>query len=306
MKKDGHLAWNVKYAPGAIEARGYKDGKVVATTKRETTGKAAKLVMTADRSTISADGEDVTMFAVEVRDARDRVVPITESDVTFKVTGAGKLIGTGNGDPTNQQPDKGSSRKAFSGYCMALVQSAKTGGDITVEATSPGLGSSRVTIAAKQVELRPQVPVWERDVPSGQGLTGLWRPLPTSDEALARLAPDTNTIYTLHQSGMQITGTMESASGSFFGAADGATPVEAGKIDGNSVSFKIGNSSFDGTLKGDRIELERKMPPPQANPPAPDPAGPVIGPAPDGSDPSRAPQRPMPTTIPTVLRRVNR
>ena len=37
------------------------------TAKRETTGPAAKLVMTADRERISADGEDVAMFAVEVR-----------------------------------------------------------------------------------------------------------------------------------------------------------------------------------------------------------------------------------------------
>ena len=50
MKKDSHLAWNVKYAPGTIEARGYKDGKQVMTAKRETTGPAAKLVLTADRN----------------------------------------------------------------------------------------------------------------------------------------------------------------------------------------------------------------------------------------------------------------
>ena len=102
VKKDSHLAWNVKYAPGTIEARGYKGDKVVMTAKRETTGPAAKLVMTADRQEISADGEDVAMFAVEVQDAQGRVVPITDNEVTFKVSGAGKLIGTGNGDPTNQ------------------------------------------------------------------------------------------------------------------------------------------------------------------------------------------------------------
>jgi beta-galactosidase len=306
MKKDSHLAWNVKYAPGAIEARGFKDGKLVATTKRETTGTAAKLVMTADRPTISADGEDVAMFAVEVRDAQGRVVPITENDISFKVSGAGKLIGTGNGDPTNQQPDKGSSRKAFSGYCMALIQSLKKGGDITVEATSPGLEPARVIISAKQVALRPQVPVWEREVPSGQGVTGLWRPIPTTDEALARLVPDANTLYILHQNGSDLTGAMESATGSFFGAADGATPIESGRIDGSNVSFKIGNSSFNGTLNGDRIELERKMPPPPASPPAASASGPVIGPAPDGSDPSRAPARPMPASIPVVLHRVSR
>ena len=92
------------------------------TAKRETTGPAAKLVMTADRQRISADGEDVAMFAVEVEDAQGRVVPITDSEVTFKVSGSGRLVGTGNGDPTNQEPDKGTSRRAFSGLCMGIVQ----------------------------------------------------------------------------------------------------------------------------------------------------------------------------------------
>jgi beta-galactosidase len=304
MKKDSHLAWNVKYAPGTIEARGYKGDKLVMTTKRETTGAAAKLVMTADRNVICADGEDVAMFAIEVRDAQGRVVPVTDNDVTFKVSGAGKLLGTGNGDPTNQQPDKGSSRKAFSGYCMALVQSVKNGGDITVEANSPGLDTARVTISAKQIALRPQVPVWEREVPSGQGITGLWRPEPSTDTSIARFAADNNTLYILHQDGNQLSGTTESAGGSFFGSADGATSIE-GKVDGNSVSFKIGNSALTGTVKGDRIELERKMPPPQETP-APSGSRPAIGPAPDGSDPSRGPARPMPASVPVVLRRVNR
>ncbi len=37
----GHVEWKVRYEPGAIEARGSKDGKVVLTEKRETTGPAA-------------------------------------------------------------------------------------------------------------------------------------------------------------------------------------------------------------------------------------------------------------------------
>ena len=157
VKKDSHVAWVVPYAPGAIEARGSKGGQVVMTTKRETTSAAAKLVMKADRQEVSADGEDVVMFAVEVQDAQGRVVPITDNVVNFRVSGAGKLIGVGNGDPTDHESDKGTVRKAFCGYCMALVQSAKTAGSITVEATSPGLTSASVTIAAKQVTLRPQV-----------------------------------------------------------------------------------------------------------------------------------------------------
>jgi beta-galactosidase len=93
VKKDSHVAWVVPYAPGAIETRGSKGGQVVMTTKRETTGAAAMLVMRPDRREVLADGEDVAMFAVEVQDAQGRVLPMTDTVVKFRVAGAGKLIG---------------------------------------------------------------------------------------------------------------------------------------------------------------------------------------------------------------------
>ena len=54
----GHVEWKVKYEPGAIEARASKDGKVVLTKKRETTGPTVAIRLTADRHEIDADGED--------------------------------------------------------------------------------------------------------------------------------------------------------------------------------------------------------------------------------------------------------
>src|SRR5579871_2123641 len=61
----GHVEWKVKYEPGVIEARGYKDGKVVLTEKRETTGETAAIRLTADRTEINADGEDLAVIKVE-------------------------------------------------------------------------------------------------------------------------------------------------------------------------------------------------------------------------------------------------
>ena len=311
MKKDSHLAWIVKYASGTIEARGFKDGKVVMTEKRETTGTASKLVMRADRQEVSSDGEDVAMFAVEVRDAQDRVVPITDSIVTFRVSGEGKLIGVGNGDPTNQESDKGTSRKVFSGFCMALVQSTKSAGSIIVEATSPGLAQASVMVAAKAVPLRPQVAVWERGTPTGSGLTGLWRPIPESGSSSlpAALVNNGNMLFTLRHNGGNLTGTVEGGGGGGFGGNDASTPIEDGKVNGDQVSFKTGNSMYSGTLKGDRIELQRTMAPGTTPPnPAPEPASsrPAIGPPPDGSDPSRNPNTRPPASIQVVLHRVQR
>ena len=67
-----HLEWTVKYEPGVLEARGTKDGKVVLTEKRETTGKPESIRLTADRTEINADGEDVAVLRVEVLDKEGR------------------------------------------------------------------------------------------------------------------------------------------------------------------------------------------------------------------------------------------
>jgi len=248
------------------------------------------------------------MFVVEVRDAQDRVVPITENEVTFKVSGEGKLTGVGNGDPTDQASDKATSRKAFCGYCMAVVQSTKQGGNLTVEATSPGLAAATVTVPVKAVTLRPQVALWEREIPKGNGVTGLWRPTPpggSSDSSAPSAVGDF--VYSFKQEGSSLTGVVEGTGGSFFGGGDAPAPVMNGKIDGNSISFQAGNSSFACNIIGDRIELQRSANPASSTPNPPEKAAdaPDIGPAPDGSDPSRGPSRP-PSTVPLVLRRAER
>jgi beta-galactosidase len=310
VKKDSHVAWVVPYAPGAIEARGSKGGQVVMTTKRETTSAAAKLVLKADRQEASADGEDVVMFAVEVQDAQGRVVPITDNVVNFRVSGAGKLIGVGNGDPTDHESDKGTVRKAFCGYCMALVQSAKTAGSITVEAASPGLTSASVTIATKEVALRPQVGTWKREVPMGSGLTGLWRPIAGSGATglPASVGGNGTMLFTLRQDGNKLLGSMEGAGGGFFGASDAGIQITDGKVDGRNVYFKAGNNTYSGTLEGDQIELQRTVELGFTLPRAGEPTGPrpAVGPPPDGSDPSRNPNTRLPSSIPVILHRVER
>ncbi len=280
VKRASHLAWIVKYAPGSIEARGFKGGQQVMTVKRETTGPAEQLVIVAERPGLAADGEDAVSIWVEVRDGQGRYAPLADNSVAFKIDGPARLIGVGNGDPTSHEPDKGSSRKAFCGLCAAIVQSTKSAGEITVTATSPGLASASVRIPSKAVKLRPQVAAWEREVPAGEGVTGLWRPA----------SGGSSQIFTLRQSGSALTGTVEGSGGGFGG---GGGAIQDGKVDGAGISFRTGNASYTGTVKGDQIELQRTFGfGGRGNRPAPPPSGtgtgPAIGPPPDGSDPSSA------------------
>ena len=158
----GHVEWKAKYEPGSIEARGSKDGKVVLTEKRETTGPTVAIRLTADRMEIDANGEDLAILKVEALDKEGRAVPTASNLIGFKISGEGKLIGVGNGDPNCQESDKEPKRSLFSGLAQVIVQATKRPGEIHIEALKEGwdgpeLTPAKVVITTKRVEPRPAV-----------------------------------------------------------------------------------------------------------------------------------------------------
>jgi beta-galactosidase len=157
VEPNSHAEWKVEYAPGVLAARGSKNGQVVLIDKRETTGPPAKLAVCPDRQRIDADGEDVSVIAVEVQDGQGRVMPTASNEVRFSVDGPGRLIGVGNGDPSCHEPDKSNRRSAFNGLCMAFVQAMKRAGEIRVTARADGLVSASAVIEATAATPRPAV-----------------------------------------------------------------------------------------------------------------------------------------------------
>jgi beta-galactosidase len=158
MIANRHIQWAVPYEPGVIEARAYTSGRPALTARRETTGAAAAISLAPDRNRIAADGQDVAVVAVSVTDARGRVVPVADNLVQFEISGPGRIIGVGNGDPSSHEPDKASQRRLFNGYCEVIVQATKAPGDLRLTATSAGLQSATSTIAAQAAPPRPFVP----------------------------------------------------------------------------------------------------------------------------------------------------
>ncbi|KAI0903502.1 glycoside hydrolase superfamily [Ustulina deusta] len=139
----------VVYAPGELHVVTYKDGKVWATATVQTVGDAAELRLTPDRSSIRADGEDLAYITVEVVDSKGRVVPRATNDITFDVSGAGELVATDNGDPTDLTAFPSKQRKAYSGLALAIVR-AKTSkpGLITITASGAKLKTARIVVKA--------------------------------------------------------------------------------------------------------------------------------------------------------------
>jgi beta-galactosidase len=164
IKRLGHLEWSVKYAPGVLTAKAYKSGQVAATDIVQTTGGPASIQVTADRTSIGADGRDVSVMTIQAVDAHGRPVPDAMNSISFALTGPGRIIGVGNGDPASHEPDVsvGSTagqwnRSLFNGLAQVIVQSSETAGSITLTATGDHLTSAALTIESQPTAPTPKI-----------------------------------------------------------------------------------------------------------------------------------------------------
>jgi len=85
--------------------------------------------------------------AAAVVDAQGHFTPTVSNLVTFSVTGPGRIVGVGNGDPSDHSPDKASQRHAFNGHCLVDVQADRPG-KIVVTASAPGLARATFVLQA--------------------------------------------------------------------------------------------------------------------------------------------------------------
>jgi beta-galactosidase len=141
--------WQVPYAAGELKAVSYSDGQVDCEWVLRTAGPPAKLRLSADHTTIQADGQDLSYVTVEVLDAQGVRVPQAENLIRFEVKGQGVLAGVGNGKPYGTESFQKPQRSAFKGRCLAVLKSTPKPGAITLTATSAGLASDSVTIRAE-------------------------------------------------------------------------------------------------------------------------------------------------------------
>jgi beta-galactosidase len=150
MPRWGHVAWKVKYAPGALEVHGITGGKVVTTDKVETTGAPASIRISPDRAEIMADNEDLSVVRVAILDDAGRLCPNADNEVVFSVKGPARVVGVGNGDPSSHEPDNASQRRAYHGYCAVFVQSTSKAGGFRLTASSAGLKTASALLRSRK------------------------------------------------------------------------------------------------------------------------------------------------------------
>ncbi len=143
------VSWKVPFEPGSVKAVSRKNGKVVAERTINTAGEPAGIRLTPDRSSIAADGKDLSFITVEIVDKDGNLCPLADNEVTFAVSGAGRNEGVDNGSPVSLERFKADHRKAMAGKALLIVRNNGDKGAISVKATSPGLNDASVNLTAK-------------------------------------------------------------------------------------------------------------------------------------------------------------
>lgn len=145
------LMWmDTKYEPGTVKVVAYnKDGKAVAEKEIHTAGAPHHIELTADRTLIKADGEDLSFVTVKVVDKDGNLCPLAENEIRFKVKGAGVYRAGANGNPASLENFQTPKMKVFNGMMTAIVAATDKPGAITLEATAGGLKKAVLKLESK-------------------------------------------------------------------------------------------------------------------------------------------------------------
>lgn len=147
-KKNGemHVMWRVKYEPGKLKAVSSKNGKIVFIREIATSGEPQRIILTADRKEIKANGKDLSYVTVEMLDKNGYPHPLANQLVKFTVEGEGFIAGTDNGNQNDHNSLKKPERNLFNGKCIAIVQNNGKTGEITLKASVEGFKTETVKI----------------------------------------------------------------------------------------------------------------------------------------------------------------
>ena len=128
------LRWNeVVYEPGTVKVVAYDaTGHAADSLSVSTAGTPSTLHLEADRTVLTADGDDLAFVTVQLHDAAGTFCPTLSDELTFEVSGAGSFQAVCNGDATSTEVFTEPHMHLFSGQLVVVVRSGTQPGPITL------------------------------------------------------------------------------------------------------------------------------------------------------------------------------
>lgn len=124
-----------------------------------TPGTVTQLKAAVNKTHIAADGSSLVYIEVDVLDANGNLDTTAANNITFTLTGNGKILGVDNGDQATTAKYQQSSVltsatsaniNAYAGKALVIVRSTEDAGNITVDIASSGLTGQTVSVTTTE------------------------------------------------------------------------------------------------------------------------------------------------------------
>ncbi len=148
------VSFDTVFEPGTVEAVSYSGGREVSRDRLVTAGPAAGLRLTVEKSSMKADGHDVSYALIEVVDDNGNTLPDAELSLSAKVrvqngtedADVAKLAGFGSGNPVTEDNYTDGETTSFRGRATAVIRAGYRAGKVSLEVTAEGLPPVSTTI----------------------------------------------------------------------------------------------------------------------------------------------------------------
>jgi len=145
---------DVVYHAGAVVALAKNaNGEVVEKATVRTSSIPHAICLSADRSEVSADRDDMIFVTASVVDEEGNLCPHYNEEITFTVSGGGCFEAAANGDPCSLDRFRCNTLHIFNGQCLAVIRSNESLEKIMVKAESWNLAAAEIEIK-KQPRLK--------------------------------------------------------------------------------------------------------------------------------------------------------
>ncbi len=142
-------SWQVPYQAGELKAVGYIGDKPVQTSVLHTAAEPEKIKLTADRTHLKADGQDLCYITIELTDTKGHLNPAASNLVNFEIKGDAEIIGLGNANPFSLESFQLPHRQAWKGKCLVIVKAGNKRGSIILKAKAVGVKAAYVSFMAE-------------------------------------------------------------------------------------------------------------------------------------------------------------
>ncbi|MDL2241829.1 DUF4982 domain-containing protein, partial [Bacteroidales bacterium OttesenSCG-928-L03] len=145
--KESYTAvFEVPYEAGTLKAVNLNKKKEGTSMILKTAGRPASIRLTADRTAIKANKDDLSYVKIELVDKAGTLVPDADIPVRISCSGNGKILASGNAAPDDMHSFRSLNPKTFRGKAVAIVQPEEKAGEIHLTVSAEGLEEETITI----------------------------------------------------------------------------------------------------------------------------------------------------------------